>query len=203
MASHGVLAQQGHAVAGAQAPSPPSEWVRRFAGLIPVGGKVLDLACGTGRHSRLLRDSGLEVLAVDRDPALLQVLAAEGLVTQEVDLESGAQGFYWPFADQVFDAIVVTNYLHRPLFPHMLASLAPDGLLIYETFAIGNAAYGRPANPDFLLADAELLLQMQSNPAVKMHVLAYEHGYVERPKPAVVQRICARKAAAGSGNDRL
>ncbi len=182
---------------------PISAWMQRFYGLIPMGGRVLDLACGAGRHSRFLSAAGREVLAVDRDPALLEGLAAAGIATRQVDLENGPGGFDWPFEEQVFSAIVVTNYLHRPLFPAMLASLQEHGLLIYETFAVGNAAYGRPANPDFLLADAELIRQMQSNPAVRMHVLAYEQGYVDQPKPAVIQRICARKAASGSPEDRL
>ncbi|HTD02761.1 class I SAM-dependent methyltransferase [Undibacterium sp.] len=183
--------------------APVSAWVRRFADLIPAGASVLDLACGAGRHSRFLQAAGQRVIAVDRDPALLQTLAAEGIAIRQLDLEAGSQGFDWPFEEMLFSAIVVTNYLHRPLFPRMLASLKDDGLLIYETFAIGNAACGRPANPDFLLADAELITQMQSNPVVKMHVLAYEHGYVDVPKPAIVQRICARKAASGGAHDRL
>ncbi len=188
---------------GTLSDAPASAWVQRFAGLIPAGGAVLDLACGAGRHSRFLRAVGLEVLAADRDPVLLQALAAEGILTRQVDLEAGPQGFDWPFEASSFAAIIVTNYLHRPLFPRMLASLRADGLLIYETFAIGNAAFGRPSNPDFLLADAELIAQMRSNSEVKMHVLAYEHGYVDQPKPAIVQRICARKAASGSSHDHL
>ncbi|MFZ6644548.1 class I SAM-dependent methyltransferase [Undibacterium sp. TJN25] len=185
------------------ADSPASAWVRRFAGLIPAGGRVLDLACGAGRHSRLLHAAGLDVLAVDRDTDSLAALAAQGIATLHLDLESGPQGFDWPFEAQSLAAVVVTNYLHRPLFPSMLNSLQAGGVLIYETFAVGNAAFGRPANPDFLLADAELLRQMQSNPGVGMHIVSYEQGYAAHPKPAMVQRICARRAASGSADDRL
>ncbi len=177
--------------------------MQRFARLISPGSRVLDLACGAGRHSRLLHAAGLDVLAADRDTDALAALAAQGISTLNVDLENGPGGFTWPFADQSFAAVIVTNYLHRPLFPSILASLQPGGLLIYETFAIGNAAFGRPANPDFLLADAELLQQMQSSPGVAMHIVAYEQGYAALPKPAMVQRICARRAVSGGADDAL
>ena len=177
----------------------PSAWVVRHAARIPAG-EVLDLACGSGRHARWLAARGWPVLAVDRDAAALQRAAGDGIVTHAADLESGAA---WPFAAARFAGIVVTNYLHRPLFPAMLASLAPGGVLIYETFARGNEQFGKPSNPAFLLAPGELLALTGAPDALAevpvYHVLAYEDGYVDMPKPAMVQRICVRKAdAAGS-----
>jgi SAM-dependent methyltransferase len=162
----------------------PSAWVCRFAPLIVNGGRVLDLACGSGRHARYLAQLGLQVEAVDRDAdALGRLAAVTGVTTRVADLENGP----WPFSGRQFDAIIVVNYLHRPLFPHLLAALAPGGVLIYETFALGNARYGRPGNPDFLLKPGELLELARG----RLRVVAYEDGYVETPKPAMVQRLCA------------
>ncbi len=145
---------------------------------------MLDVACGNGRHARWLAARGHPVEAVDRDAALLAKLAAiPGIATRCADLEAGA----WPYAGQAFAAIVVVNYLHRPLFPHLLAALAPGGVLIYETFAAGNERYGRPANPDFLLRPGELLDVARG----ALRVLAYEDLFVADSKPAMIQRICA------------
>lgn len=179
----------------------PSAWVQRFAGLIPPG-PVLDLACGGGRHVRLLAALGHPVLAADRDPAALASAAGQGIVTTEVDLES--DGAIWPFEFGHFAAIVVVNYLHRPLFPYILDSLAQGGVLIYETFASGNARYGKPSNPDFLLNRGELLEVLKPH-AASMHVLAFEEGYVDAPKPAMVQRVCAIRNATDfpAGQPRL
>jgi SAM-dependent methyltransferase len=163
----------------------PSPWVSRFVVLAPTG-EALDLACGSGRHARLLAAQGLRVLAMDRDPEALQKAAGPGITTMEVDLE--AEGATWPFEAGRFAAIVVTNYLHRPLFPQLAASLRPDGILIYETFAQGNQVYGKPSNPDFLLAPGELLALAADG---GLQVLAYEDGHVELPHPAQVQRLCA------------
>lgn len=172
----------------------PLEWVKRFASLIPAG-EVLDLACGSGRHARLLAGLGHPVLALDRDPDALARAAGAGIATLQADLESDDPVLGWPFAANRFAGIVVTNYLHRPLFPHILASLAPRGALIYETFALGNAQYGRPANPNFLLEPGELLELMRIHQQFRLRVVAYEDGYVAAPKPAMVQRICVIKAA--------
>ena len=163
---------------------PPSPWVRRFTPLIR-GGEVLDLACGTGRHARLLAQLGHPVLALDRKPEALAAAAGAGIATMDYDLEDGSA---WPFEAGRFAAIVVTNYLYRPLFPHLARSLRPDGVLIYETFAQGNQVYGKPSNPDFLLAPGELLALAGSG---GLQVLAYEDGHVEFPHPAQVQRLCA------------
>lgn len=169
----------------------PSAWVRRFAPLIAKGA-VLDLACGSGRHARLLAALGHQVVAADRDVGALERAAGSGITTVQVDLES-AEPAAWPFGREQFAAIVVTNYLHRPLFELILQSLAPGGLLIYETFARGNERFGKPSNPDFLLQPGELLDRVRQGEG-PLHVLAFEDGYVERPKPARVQRICARKS---------
>jgi SAM-dependent methyltransferase len=167
-------------------PVQPSAWVRRFAPLIPAG-EALDLACGNGRHARLLAARGLTVVALDRDADALAALEdEEGIVTVQYDVE--APGNAWPFAPQSLSGIVVTNYLHRPLFGAIAGSLAPDGVLIYETFARGNEAFGKPTNPDFLLMPGELLgVAGRSG----LRVLAYEDGVVEAPRPARVQRLCA------------
>jgi SAM-dependent methyltransferase len=168
------------------AESPPSAWVTRFAPLIPVG-EVLDLACGSGRHARMLAVRGLQVLAVDRHQPALETAAGEGITTRQIDLEDGSA---WPFSTAQFTAIVVTNYLHRPLFPAICRSLATGGLLIYETFALGNEQFGKPSNPDFLLGRGELLRVAREG---GLEVIAYEDLTVDTPKPAVVQRICARR----------
>ncbi|MFZ6640353.1 class I SAM-dependent methyltransferase [Undibacterium sp. TC4M20W] len=184
--------------------SLPSSWLQRYLHLLNAdAGQILDLACGTGRNSFYLHCLGLPLLALDRDVASLAGMQAAGIATKGHDLEAGEGGYDWPFAEHSFTAIIVCNYLHRPLFPHILASLKPDGLLIYETFADGNENFGKPSNPAFLLRPGELLAQMQSNPAVTMSIIAYEDGYVEQPKPAMVQRICARKTGKISVLDKL
>jgi SAM-dependent methyltransferase len=174
----------------------PSGWVRRFAPLVPPG-EVLDLACGSGRHARLFAALGHPVLAVDRDPAALAAAAGQGVTTLAYDLEAVCATF--PFGAGRFAGIVVTNYLHRPLMAQLLASLAPAGVLIYETFAVGNEAFGKPSNPAFLLRPGELLEQAAQG---GLRVIGYEHGRVERPKPAVVQRICMA-GPAFIGTERL
>jgi SAM-dependent methyltransferase len=163
----------------------PSVWVRRFAAQLPPG-EVLDLACGSGRHARLFAALGHPVLAVDRDPTALAACAAPGIATEPRDLEDGSP---WPYAAGRFAGIVVANYLHRPLFPALLDSLAPDGVLIYETFALGNERYGKPSNPAFLLRPGELLA-LATQRADRLRIVAYEDGEIDEPKPARVQRIC-------------
>src|ERR1044071_4064168 len=142
----------------------PSPWVVRFAALVPRGGRVLDIAAGGGRHSLLFLDHGCRVTAVDRDTSLLPARPELEIVT--ADLEDGSP---WPLPGRQFDGVVVTNYLHRPLLPQLVAALAQGGVLIYETFAIGNERFGRPSNPDFLLRPGELLGATQG-----LRVIAYE-----------------------------
>lgn len=164
----------------------PSPWVTRWADRVPAHGRVLDIACGSGRHARFFASRGCAVEAIDRDAAALASLEGiPGITTRCADLEGGP----WPYAGQFFSAIVVTNYLHRPLFPHLVAGLAAQGVLIYETFALGNERYGRPSNPNFLLKPGELLEVVRS----RLSVIAYEDGFVEEPKPAMIQRICAQR----------
>ena len=166
----------------------------RFCPLIAEGGRVLDLAAGSGRHSVYLAKLGFSVLAVDRDAAALEALALsnQGLLieTAQLDLEGSA----WPLADRsgLFDAVVVTNYLYRPFLPLLPDLLAEGGILIYETFALGNAAFGKPSNPDFLLQTGELLDFAARH---GLHVLAYSDLYQAEPKPAMVQSVCAVKGA--------
>lgn len=174
-----------------------SHWVGRFAPLVPAG-EVLDLACGSGRHARLFARLGHPVLAVDRDPQALASAAGAGIATLEVDLEE--EGAAWPFEAGRFAGIVVTNYLHRPLMANLIASLAPGGVLIYETFALGNEAFGKPSNPAFLLRPGELL---DLAAGAGLRVLAFEDGVVSEPKPARVQRLCAAGAGFPQTEARL
>jgi SAM-dependent methyltransferase len=164
----------------------PSDWVVQHAMRIPKNGRVLDLACGSGRHTLYLAARGWQVVAVDRD---VDVLRGQPLAAEISLIEADVENAPWPFDKNSFDAIVVTNYLHRPIFPHIIAALKTDGILIYETFAIGNEKFGKPSNPDFLLQHGELLDCVKTT----MRVIAYEDDYVEFPKPAMVQRICAVK----------
>jgi SAM-dependent methyltransferase len=164
-----------------------SLWVERFLPLVTAGGTVLDLACGQGRHSLLAAQRGYRVDAVDRDATALAGIAAQasGVFTREADLEGGP----WPYHGCAFDGIVVTNYLFRPLLPLLLNALEVNGVLIYETFMVGNERFGKPANPAFLLRLGELLEVVRR----KLIVVAFEQGEVDTPRPAVVQRLCATR----------
>ena len=163
-----------------------SPWVRRHAALLRPRSRVLDLAAGHGRHARFLAALGHHVLAVDRDvDALATIAAIPRVEARALDLEGRPR---WPLAGERFDAIVVVHYLHRPTFDEMLDALSDDGVLIYETFAQGNEAYGRPSNPAFLLEPGELLMRARG----RLAVVSYEEGRVARGgSHAVVARIAA------------
>ena len=165
-----------------QSSTAPSVWVSRFLPLIKPGGLVLDLAAGSGRHVRLLRDCGFAVCAVDRDTTALLAFAGPYCEVRRIDLETNDRG---QLGDH-YDGIIVTNYLHRPLLPAIARALAPGGVLIYETFARGNERFGRPRNPDFLLRPGELLEAFTT-----LTVVAFEQGEVSGPRPAVIQRLAA------------
>ncbi len=165
----------------------PAAWVQRWAALVPERGRVLDVACGHGRHARFFAARGHAVDAVDRNAAALDGLANLANLANIrplcADIEAGA----WPYRPHTYSCVVVTNYLHRPLFPALLDALAPGGVLIYETFALGNERFGRPSNPDFLLKPGELLELVRG----RLRVVAYEDLMVETPRAACVQRIVA------------
>jgi SAM-dependent methyltransferase len=173
----------------------PSPWIVRWCELIPPRSRILDLACGAGRHAVLLAQRGHTVVAVDRDVAsvgtLVSTLARSSAPALRIEVQCrDLEAQPWPYAAGEFDAIVVTNYLYRPLFAPMLAALKPGGILLYETFARGNERFGKPSNPDFLLEPGELLRRVQS----VLRVIAYEDVYVDQPKSALVQRLCAINA---------
>lgn len=165
----------------------PSPWVVKHAEMISAPGPVLDLACGGGRHTRLLHQLGYRVVAADIDlSGVADMRAKPGVQLVDADLENSD----WPFAANAFAGIVVTNYLHRPLFPKLIDSLCIDGVLIYETFAIGNEQYGRPRNPTYLLAQNELRIAF----GALLQTIACEQVIETGTTPAVRQRICARKS---------
>jgi SAM-dependent methyltransferase len=194
----------------AHAFAPPSDWVVRWTPLLPPGARILDVACGHGRHAHWFAAAGHRVTAIDRDPALLAPLA--GLAeTLAADLEGGP----WPLPGRRFDAVVVTNYLWRALIPALKAAVAPGGLLIYETFAQAHAALGRPRRPEFLLRPGELidvlrdgngLVAGEPPPSEKWHVIAFEEGRLpargDIPEREV-QRIVARLGDASDGRADL
>jgi len=190
--------------------APPSDWIVRWTPLLPPGARVLDVACGHGRHVHWLARAGHSVTALDRDPALLAPLAGVAH-TLVADLEVAP----WPLPDRRFDAVIVTNYLWRALFPALKAAVAPGGLLIYETFAQAHAALGRPRRPEFLLQPGELLSILRDSegahttvpaPSEKWHVIAFEEGRLpargDVPEREV-QRIVARRGEAVPGGAYL
>ncbi len=170
-------------------PTPPLDWIRDLANSEPgrwTGLQVLDLACGSGRHGRLFLAAGARVHFIDRNPEGTAYLdAAENAERVICDLENGP----WPLQGMDTDLVIVTNYLWRPRFKEMLRLVRPGGYLAYQTFGIGNEAFGKPSNPDFLLEEGELPKRL--NP--EFEVLDYFHGEVETPKPAIIQRVLARR----------
>lgn len=156
----------------------------QWSGLVPAGAAVLDVAAGGGRHSRFFIDRGHKATAIDRDVSALTPDA--NLEVIQADLEDGSP---WPLPGRIFGAVIVTNYLHRPLFPALVDALAPGGVLLYETFMEGNERFGRPHRPEFLLKDGELLELVRG----RFSVTAYEARMISEPKMAMIQRIAARK----------
>lgn len=156
----------------------------QWAGLVPPGAAVLDLAAGSGRHALFFAGRGHRVTAVDRDVSRLP--DHPDIEKLQADLEDGSP---WPLGGRSFGAAVVTNYLHRPLMPALLDAIAPGGVLLYETFMAGNERFGKPSNPAYLLKDGELLERVRG----KFSVVAYEARLVSEPHMAMVQRIAARR----------
>lgn len=162
----------------------PSPWIVQWAGLIPACTAVLDVAAGGGRHTLFFANRGHKVTAIDRDVSALT--AQSNVESVQADLEDGSP---WPLPGRTFGAVVVTNYLHRPLFPALLDALTPGGVLLYETFMEGNERFGRPSRPEFLLKDGELLELVRG----RFSVTAYEARMISEPRMAMIQRIAARK----------
>ena len=175
--------------------SEPSDWIVRWSHLVASGGSVLDVACGSGRHMRWFHERGHAVTGIDRAPEALVAAALFGHAVQ-ADIENGP----WPFAttsglaNRHFDAVIVTNYLWRPRMTDIIASVAPGGMLLYETFSAGHETVGKPSRPDFLLQTGELL-----KVCTGLRIVAFEEGWLEAPG-RFVQRIAAvRPHEAGSG----
>lgn len=167
--------------------STPSPWVVRFADHVPEGAEVLDVACGSGRHGRYFLARGHDVTFVDIDLTGVSDLAGQPQAELiEVDLESGNS---WPLEARVFGGVIVVNYLYRALFPNLVAAVQPGGVLIYDTFAKGNEAFGAPRRAAFLLEPGELTDAVDR----ALEVVAYAHGRVDEPAPAMRQQICAQR----------
>jgi len=166
-----------------------SDWIQRWTHLLPPRGEVLDLACGHGRHTRWFAERGHDVVALDKAAAALQSLADMVVAGRVQTITADIEANPWPLMQQDaprrFDAVVVTNYLWRPLLPTIVRSLAPGGVLLYETFADGNAVVGKPSRPDFLLQAGELLRVCAS-----LRIVAFEDGFCTQPD-RFVQRIAA------------
>ena len=177
----------------------PSDWVRRWSHLVRPGGHVLDVACGYGRHATYFYQLNHPLTLIDKAQEAIDSIAIPAAACKKViaDIENNP----WPLTGTQFDAVVVTNYLWRPLMPTLLASLAPGGVLIYETFAEGNETVGKPSRPDFLLRSGELLQVSQG-----LDVVAFEDGFIDRVAempPRFIQRIAAvRKATDNAGPTR-
>ena len=161
----------------------PSAWVERWAPLV-THGTVLDVACGSGRHSKFFLARNLNVTAVDREAQIIP-----GARFIQASLEDGSP---WPFPGERFEAVVVANYLYRPLMSQLSDCLAEGGVLIYETFMLGNERFGKPSNPAFLLRPGELLECFKG-----LAVKGFEEGEVSAPKPAMIQRLCAVRTGKG------
>ena len=166
---------------------PTSTWVASWSHLLPAGCSVLDVACGHGRHMRHFAELGHPVTGVDRNPEAVAAVAPLGEAIC-ADIENGP----WPLAGRAFGGVIVTNYQWRPLWPQILESLAPHGVLIYETFSIGNETVGKPSRPDFLLQQGELL-----NVCKDLRIVAFQEVFIAEPD-RFVQRIVAVRETNGT-----
>jgi SAM-dependent methyltransferase len=176
---------------------PPSAWVKRWSHLVTPGGVVLDVACGYGRHAHWFYERNHPLAVVDRAQAAIDSIAtaipAEACEAVVADIENGP----WPFAGRQFAGVVVTNYLWRPLLPKLTGSLAPGGVLIYETFTQGNETVGKPSRADFLLRPGELLEVCRA-----LRVVAFEDGFEQAPDGSArrfIQRIAAVRPTGAGG----
>jgi len=166
--------------------APPSPWVEQWAHLLAPASRVLDVACGSGRHLDYLLRLGHQVTGIDQDTA-----AASAAVPKARLIVADIENKPWPLlasdGPEKFDAVIVCNYLWRPLWPALLDSVTEGGLLIYETFTQGQEQFGRPRRADFLLQPGELLQVCQG-----MQIVAYACGIDMEPRRAV-QRIVATR----------
>ena len=173
--------------------SEPSQWVQRWSHLAAHEARVLDVACGSGRHLRWFAHRGCRVTGVDRDAAALEASRPLGAELIHADIENGP----WPFAQRRFDAVVVTNYLWRERLADVIACVGPGGVLIYETFALGNERFGKPSNPDFLLRPGELLSLVQG-----LRVVAFEDGFAAPPERCVQRIVAVRETGPADDPQR-
>ena len=176
---------------------PASPWLQRWAHLLPSGGTALDLACGSGRHLRWLAAHGLRPTGIDRDAAALAASADMAQAGQAELISADVENGPWPCPGRQFDVVVVTNYLWRPLWPQILDSLAPGGVLLCETFAAGNQTVGKPSRPDFLLQPGELISRCQG-----LTIVAYEDGFLDTPARFVQRVVAVRPATDAMAHPR-
>jgi SAM-dependent methyltransferase len=177
----------------AHASGEPSQWVQRWSHLVAPDARVLDVACGSGRHVRWFVQRAGRVTGVDRDAAALEASRDCGAELIHADIENGP----WPLAQRRFDAVIVTNYLWRALLPTIVESVDAGGVLIYETFALGNERYGKPSNPDFLLRPGELLALVQG-----LRVVAFEDGFVTPPERCLQRIVAVRETGPADDPER-
>ena len=167
--------------------SDPSNWIKKT--LDSVGRSVrraVDIASGAGRHSFLLSDIASDVTAVDRNPELSKYFKDTHVQFLCIDLERAT----WPMEGDLYDIVLVSNYLYRPHLINIIELVSPGGFLVYETFGDGNERFGKPSNPNFLLKSGEL----RSSVGDDFVIIEDFFGEVEEPQHAVKSRLFARRA---------